>query len=105
MFGPKSLAKKEQSLLATNVVDMQQKQHGLKQNFNLGGDTYAQAFKALHWESAQQMNLSVSEVMTAFHSMIMVAFVQFFMLYVVTKVIFGGSAAAVQITMASTVTV
>ena len=51
------------------------------------------------------MNLSVSEVMTAFHSMIMVAFVQFFMLYVVTKVIFGGSAAAVQITMASTVTV
>ena len=54
----------------------------------LGKDTYAMAFKALHWESGQQMNLSQHEVLTAFHSCVIVTAIQLLMLTVVTLTLF-----------------
>lgn len=54
-------------------------------------DTYAMAFKALHWESALQIKLSPFEVHNAFHAAVMVTFIQFLMLGVVWSVIFADN--------------
>ena len=57
--------------------------------FKLGGDTYAMAYKALHWESAQAMNLSQNEILNAYHSSAIVTCIQMLMLIVVANVMFG----------------
>ena len=46
--------------------------HKRSLHFTLGADTYAMAFKALHWKSAQSLNLNPSEVLDAFHSAVIV---------------------------------
>ena len=40
--------------------------------FSLGSDTYAMAFKALHWKSARSLKLNPGEVLNAFHSAVIV---------------------------------
>lgn len=57
--------------------------------FSLGKDTYALAFKALHWKSAKKLKLQANEVLNAFHSSIIVSCIQVIMLFVVGHVIFG----------------
>ena len=61
------------------------------------------AYKALHWKSAEQLNLSQNEVYNAFHSSCIVTGIQLLMLAVVAIVIFGEG--PIVISMASTITV
>ena len=71
----KGIKDQEKETVAANMVAMGKKQDEEKQTFGLGGDTYAMAYKAFHWESAQQMELSQTEVFNAFHSSCIVSFI------------------------------
>ena len=57
--------------------------------FALGGDTYAMAFKAIHWDTQYQIGLQPGEISDALHSATIVFCIQMIMLYVFTTVIFG----------------
>ena len=48
------------------------------------------AFKALHWDTQEQMGLQPNEISTAFHSATIVFCVQCIMLTVFSTVIFGA---------------
>ena len=98
-----SLVEKESEEIADNIVNSAQKQDKLKKKFKLGGDTYAMAFSALHWDSSRQMNLSQNEVYNAYHSSCIVSFIQLLMLTVVAFVIFGDG--PLVISMPSSVTI
>lgn len=69
--------------------------HDQGKTFNLGKDTYAMAFKALHWASSKGLKLSEVEVLNAFHSCMIVTFIQIVMLFVVGNVIFGINGIAI----------
>ena len=51
------------------------------QEFGLGNDTYAMAFKAFNWDVAAQMDLSPTDVWNAYHAALFVAGVQWSMIF------------------------
>ena len=54
-----------------------------EQEFGLGNDTYAMAFKALHWDVAAQLDLSPTDVWNAYHAALFVAGIQWAMIFFV----------------------
>ena len=58
--------------------------------FKLNKDTYAMAFKALHWETQESMGLQQTEISNAFHAATIVFVVQMIMLSAFSTVIFGA---------------
>ena len=57
--------------------------------FKVNKDTYAMAFRALHWETQHDMCLQTGEISNAFHSAVIVFVIQIIMLFVFSTVIFG----------------
>ena len=55
----------------------------------MSGDTYAMAYKAMHWECQHSMSLQPNEISNAFHSAAIVFIIQIIMLGVFSTVIFG----------------
>lgn len=73
-----------------------------KKTLDIGSDTYAKAFKALHSSAQRNMNLSRTEIYAAFYSALTVYTLQIILLTLIYGVIFGTSTATT-IGFASTV--
>lgn len=79
--------KKEQSLLKNHKADVIINSEATE--FDLSSDTYCNAFRANHKESAKRMELKTSEWMNALQSAFMVFCVQLLLLYFVAKTLFS----------------
>ena len=62
-----------------------------EKKLNLGGDTYAMAFKAFNWKVMRELDLEMDEVHNAYHAAMFVFGIQVLMIYFVGTIIFSDS--------------
>lgn len=81
----------ESKIESKGEKELSKQLHEEGQELGVGNDTYAMAFKALHWDAASELGLSTFDVYNAYHAAIFVAGIQWSMLAFMTFMMYTYS--------------